>query len=146
MKRECGTCTKCCEGWLSGTALGHSFFPGKPCHFISIGKGCTVYPTRPKDPCVSYKCAWLTNLDIPEWIKPSEINAIIDEKKKDGIEYFLVHEAGETLDSKVLTWLIQHCLATSKNLVWKIDGVPYWIGSAEFNKKMIEDNTAPVSK
>jgi len=146
MKRECGTCTKCCEGWLSGEALGHKFFPGKPCHFISIGKGCSVYPNRPKDPCVSYKCAWLTNLDIPEWMKPSEINAIIDEKEMYGFRYLVVHEAGNILNSKVLTWLIQHCLSTSKNLIWKIEDVPYWIGSTEFNKKMIEDTKPFILK
>ena len=64
MKRECGTCTKCCEGWLTGEALGHNFYPGKPCHFLAVNKGCTVYAKRPKDPCSSYKCAWLANEDI----------------------------------------------------------------------------------
>ena len=60
-KRSCGSCTKCCEGWLSGEALGHKFYPGKPCHFIAIGKGCSVYAKRPQEPCVSYKCGWISN-------------------------------------------------------------------------------------
>ena len=131
-KRTCGSCTKCCEGWLSGEALGHSFYPGKPCHFISIGKGCSVYSKRPKDPCVSYKCAWLLNLDFPEWMKPDEVNAIIDFREINGIKYIQVNEAGETLRSDVLTWIIQYCIKEKLNLSWKIKNGNNFLGTQEF--------------
>jgi hypothetical protein len=136
MKRECGTCTKCCEGWLTGEALGHNFYPGKPCHFLAINKGCTVYEKRPKDPCSSYKCAWLANEDIPEWMKPSEVNAIITEKQINGIPYLSVKETGSTLNSKVLTWLILYALKNTLNIYWQIDGGANWIGSKEFLEEM----------
>lgn len=135
-KRQCGTCTKCCEGYLTGEALGHTFYRGKPCHFISIGKGCTVYAKRPKDPCQSYSCSWLKNKDIPEWMKPNEINAIISEKEIDGIKYLEVVEAGEILNSKVLTWLFEYCMLNQINFKWKVDGSNHWIGSQEFADAM----------
>jgi hypothetical protein len=134
IKRGCGTCTKCCEGWLSGNAHGHSFYRGKPCHFIAIGKGCGIYEQRPKDPCVSYSCAWLTNADLPEWMKPSEINAIVDFRKIDNtdIQYIKIHEAGETLRSDVLSWLLQYALKNQLNLIWTVNGAQNWLGSPEF--------------
>ena len=136
MKRECGTCTKCCEGWLTGEALGHRFYLGNPCHFIAIGKGCTVYAKRPKDPCVTYKCAWLTDENIPEWMKPSDINAIIDWREKEGIKYLNINEAGAILDSRVLTWAIQYALNNKFNFYWKVDGGEHWFGTPEFDALM----------
>src|SRR5205814_3535317 len=29
-KRECGTCTACCDGWAIGTIYGHEMKPGVP--------------------------------------------------------------------------------------------------------------------
>jgi hypothetical protein len=134
MKRECGDCTKCCEGWLEGEALGHTFHAGKPCHFISIGKGCTVYAKRPQNPCISYKCGWLNNLDLPEWLKPSEINAIIDMQIVEGISYLRLVEAGEILDSKVLSWILKYAIANQLNFLWFVEGGVNWIGTDEFDK------------
>lgn len=131
-KRECGTCTKCCEGHLAGEALGHAFFRGRPCHFLAIGKGCTVYAKRPQEPCVTYKCAWLTDDTLPEWIKPSESNAIIDWRLVDGIKYLNIREAGNVLSSRTLTWAIQYCLKTKSNLFWELEGNSNWYGSPEF--------------
>ncbi len=134
VKRECGNCTKCCEGWLAGDAYGHSFYKGKPCHFIAIGKGCTIYTERPKEPCVSYSCAWLKTADFPEWLKPSEVNAIIDFKKimNTEIDFIKIHEAGETLRSDVLSWVINYATSKGYNLYWTVNGANYWAGSHEF--------------
>lgn len=143
LKRECGTCTKCCEGWLVGEALGHKFYLGKPCHFIAIGKGCTIYAKRPKDPCVSYKCGWLSNADIPEWMKPNEINAILDFCEIEKIQYLKVIEAGERLDSRVLTWIIQYVISNNLNLYWTVDGGANWIGTPNFTdaiQRLSQDN------
>jgi hypothetical protein len=133
-KRKCGSCTKCCEGYLSGEALGHSFYPGKPCHFIAIGQGCTVYAKRPQDPCVTYKCGWLTNLNIPEWLKPDAVNVIIDERQTEGHSYLNLREAGATVSSKVLNWFIQYVLQNQLNAVWQVEGGENWMGSTEFVK------------
>jgi hypothetical protein len=137
-KRECGNCTKCCEGWLSGQALGHKFYGGRPCHFISTGKGCTVYAQRPKDPCMVFKCEWLNNSNIPEWFKPNEINAIVKISQVNGIEYLSVIEAGIFLQSKVLSWLIQYALTNELNFAWQVEGEFNWLGSEEFNLAMLD--------
>ena len=139
-KRECGTCTKCCEGHLTGEALGHTFYGGKPCHFIAIGTGCTVYEKRPKDPCVSYKCGWLINPDIPEWMKPSDINAIIDMRQIDVHQYLNLKEAGSPMQSRVLSWFFQYILKNGTNALWEVEGGKSWVGSPEFNAVMVQEN------
>lgn len=136
MTRQCGTCTKCCEGWLNAEALGYKFYQGKPCHFVSIGNGCSIYAKRPKDPCISFKCQWLQNTDIPEWLKPDQINAIIKVGEINNIQYLSVIEAGEVLQSRVLSWLIQYVLSNQLNFVWQIEGGFNWIGSPEFQQVM----------
>jgi len=143
-KRSCGTCTKCCEGYLAGEALGHTFYAGKPCHFIAIGAGCTVYEKRPKDPCISYKCAWLTNEDIPEWMKPSDIDAIIDMRQIGKHQYLNLKEAGSPMQAKVLSWFFQYVLKTGLNAQWEVNGGINWVGSPEFNEEMSKQNLQKI--
>lgn len=142
MTRECGTCTKCCEGYLSGNIKGKSFYSGKPCHFVALGKGCSIYEERPKEPCISYKCSWLVDENIPEWFKPNEINAIVDVRKIQNISYLNVVEAGEKLRPEVLSWLILYALNNKLNFQWTIDNGSNYIGSSEFlslmNKQVIQ--------
>jgi hypothetical protein len=135
-KRKCGSCTKCCEGYLTGQALGHSFFSGKPCHFVAIGTGCTVYSKRPQNPCIDYKCDWLTNLDIPEWLKPEISNVIIDTRIHKGHTYINLREAGNVVSSRVLNWFIQYVLKNQLNAVWQIEGGNYWMGNPDFVNAM----------
>ncbi len=42
-QRSCSDCTKCCEGSLSGEVFGKTFYSGKPCHFVKLNEGCSVY-------------------------------------------------------------------------------------------------------
>lgn len=137
VKRECGSCNKCCEGWLYGEAYGHRFYPSSPCHFLTDGK-CSIYPKRPEDPCKVYKCEWLTNNQVPGWMKPNKVNAILSAKKINGIDYILVTEAGETLRSDVLCWIMIYCLNNQKNLEFSLKGGKYHIGSKEFQDSMKE--------
>ena len=141
-KRQCGSCTKCCEGYLSGEAQGKSFYPGKPCHFIAIGKGCSIYAKRPIDPCVTYKCQWLTNSEIPEWMKPSDIDAIIDMRDIEGISYINLVEAGNPMQARVLNWLFKYILENGLNACWQINGGLNWVGNPEFNALMEKQNTS----
>ena len=133
LKRSCENCTKCCEGFLSGEVNGKNFYPGNPCHFVVIGKGCSIYKDRPKDPCVSYQCAWRNDDFLPMWMKPNLINTIIDWRETDGgIKYLCAREAGEKMNSTVLTWLIEYCIINSINFLWYVDGGEHWIGTEEF--------------
>lgn len=133
--RECGNCTKCCEGYLSGEALGYKFYQGRPCHFVSMGKGCTIYAKRPKDPCISYKCGWLTEETFPEWLKPDLINAIIDFRELNGHRYINLVEAGQVVSSKVLTWLFLYAVNNNLNVVWQVEGGLNYFGNKEFIKE-----------
>lgn len=131
VQRQCGSCTKCCEGWLFGEAHDKKFWPGRPCHYLSEKK-CSIYDERPVDPCVTYTCAWLANEDIPGWLKPSEVNAIITFKTVGDISYIEIVEAGETLKSKVLSWAIMYAMQNNMNIKYAIDGGSNKIGSQEF--------------
>lgn len=133
-KRSCGSCTKCCEGHLLGKVQGKIFFPGKPCHFVAIGQGCSIYSKRPTDPCISYKCSWLTNMDIPEWIKPDQVNVIIDERSINGLPYLNLREAGSPMQSRILSWFFQYILEKGLNAVWEVESGLNWVGSPEFNQ------------
>ena len=130
-KRECGSCTKCCEGWLNGEAYGHKFYPGQPCFFKKEG-GCSIYKDRPENPCKSYKCLWLTDENIPHWMKPDQINAILTHRIEEGIGYIDVTEAGEKLRVEVLNWIVMFALNKKANLQYKISGGVNRIGVSEF--------------
>jgi hypothetical protein len=71
-------------------------------------------------------------MDIPEWMKPNEVNAIIDIRDIDGIPYLSLKEAGSILRSDVLTWVIQYGLNNNFNIYWQVDGSSNYIGSSEF--------------
>lgn len=145
VKRECGSCTKCCEGTLAGEALGYKFYTGKPCHYVAIGKGCTVYANRPKDPCVEYKCVWIQNAEIPEWMKPNEINAILNPAFINEIPYIALLEAGQPLRADVLSWTIQYAISNKLNFLWEVNGGRNWLGSPEFIQAM-SNQESPTDK
>jgi hypothetical protein len=71
--RSCGTCTLCCKV-LAIEALE------KPsdtwCKHCSIGKGCTIYDTRPGE-CRTFHCSYLIDATLDERWKPSESRLVI---------------------------------------------------------------------
>ena len=134
-ERSCDSCAKCCEGWLHGEAYGHAFYKGRPCFFLN--KTCTIYDTRPENPCRTFKCSWLAEDTFPHWMKPDLANIIITKRMKEDIVYYEVIEAGSTIDSKTLNWLIQWALNTKNNILYVIEGGPNKVGSQEFLKAPI---------
>ena len=89
-ERNCDGCTVCCDGWLAGKANEHYFYPGQKCYHVS-DNGCTIYEDRPEIPCKTFKCGWLLDKEIPEWMKPSNIQAII--LVKDDVEFTIQRKA-----------------------------------------------------
>jgi len=67
-------------------------------------------------------------------MKPDLVNIIITKRQVDNFFYYEIVEAGSTIDSKTLNWLIQWALNTDNNLVYQIEGGPNRIGSQEFLK------------
>ena len=75
--RACAGCTACCQGWLeiehplAKASLGH------PCVSCS-DQGCTIYASRPQDPCQEFSCAWAQHpQDIPIWMRPDLFGVIL---------------------------------------------------------------------
>jgi len=130
-KRQCGNCTKCCEGWLEGTIYGKKMYPGKPCHFKKHN-GCSIYNDRPDEPCKSFNCEWLMEKEIPEWMKPEYSNVILSGKQKNGISFVLATEAGSDMRVEVLNWLLNFMIDKKVNLMYQVKGGWNWIGSPEF--------------
>jgi hypothetical protein len=67
-------------------------------------------------------------------MKPDLVNIIITKRQVGDFLYYEIVEAGSTIDSKTLNWLIQWALNTDNNLVYQIEGGPNRIGSQEFLK------------
>lgn len=133
--RQCDGCTVCCEGWLLGEVYGKKFYPGSPCHFKGE-KCCSIYEDRPDYPCKKYKCEWLRNPDIPEWMKPNLSKVLITKKynKEKGNEFLFVKEMGEKIDSTVLNWLFQYFLKKEISILIEVNGWEYYYESNQSKK------------
>jgi len=155
--RECGECTACCEGWLTGEIRGHKMMPGKNCHFLGCNR-CTIYEERPQDPCRNFECGWLQNKNniVPEWMKPSKSKVMIKEMKYEvsmvqdwggratyimptdtnlvtTVRYWNVVECGETISGPVLNWLVQTCLLYDIPMIYEVAGKKEVLGPPEFH-------------
>lgn len=131
-QRECGTCTKCCDGYLSGVVFDIPFFEGKPCHFVDQGTGCGIYEHRPDNPCKAFECWWLSEPNVPGWMKPNLVNAIFARGVVQDIKYIYLKEAGASLDARVLSWAVQAAVNNNYNFAWECHGGWGIIGSQEF--------------
>lgn len=131
MDRSCGTCTKCCEGYLYGEVRGIKFYPGMPCHFKGNGC-CTIYPDRPKKQCQDFNCLWLTDDRLPEWMKPDKSDVILVKVITDKHEFVEAYEAGSKMDSTVLNRLLQYAMHHNLNLLYQVGGGWNAIGTPEF--------------
>ncbi len=132
-RRSCNGCTKCCEGWLSAEIEGEEMYPGKPCQFKGE-KGCTIYDTRPEEPCRTYSCYWLEDPQyVPEEFWPMKTNNIMSRRwTSSGIPYLEIIEAGDKLPVEMLDWAIQSVqLGFIKNIVYKLNGKDRFITSNE---------------
>ena len=136
-KRECGTCTKCCEGWLAGDIRGHEMSPGKPCFFLEIGigkpSGCSDYENRPEYPCKTYKCFWLGDDTFPEEFKPEFTGVIVDIIKEKGFRYLRIISSPNDPDVKMLTWAFKYVYSSGiYNMIWSIENEKQCIGTVGF--------------
>lgn len=135
IKRECGDCHRCCEGWLTGSAYGFDFNQGRPCHFLNVETHCTIYDKRPYSPCQTFTCEWLTNPLIPEWLKPNKANVIVTGRALRQHLYWDIVECGTKIDSAVLNWFFLFCVMNGINIVYRINGSINYLGTAEFTEE-----------
>lgn len=146
-ERDCGTCTECCKGYLTGNAHGYYFSKDNPCHFLDdqrCGGGCTIYENRPEI-CSGFQCVWLREkIMFPHWLRPDKSKVIITYReadyKEDKIAWWSAVECGEKMDSVVLSWLVQNSIVKKINLQYQLNGHYYYLGSDEFYEYMSQVN------
>jgi hypothetical protein len=139
--RSCGDCTKCCDGALSAVIkiqsrdTVHNLGPGSPCVFVQLGKGCTVYDERPHDPCKKFRCQYLLDEFVPEEMKPNKSNVILIVDEIEGMQYYRAVEAdGTKMQAEYLVWIMGVYLNHGVNVMFTIEGRPYYFGSNDFTK------------
>jgi hypothetical protein len=129
--RSCGGCTMCCQGWLYANIHEKMMYAGRPCHFVAEN-GCAIYINRPHSPCKTYKCVWLVDNSLPEWLKPSVSKVICTWRTISESTYLEVKECGVPLDSKVLSWLIGFHLNKKANVHYELHGGWNSLGDEDF--------------
>lgn len=116
--RQCGTCTKCCEGWLMGDINLRTMYPGKPCYLLDIGKGCSDYENRPAFPCRVFNCAWIVDQGIPEEYKPENSGVIPKYTNRNGQKSLFLIPAPNHPSEDMLDWFKQFCSRMGYELFW----------------------------
>lgn len=135
LKRECGTCSKCCEGHLEGNIYGQQMFRGRPCFFLKEAGCCSIYSQRPDDPCRLYTCEWKANDDVPMWMKPEQSHVIITKRTfaaREDLTHYECIEAGQPMTASALNWIVQWAIGTGVNVVYFVDGKSHRLGATAF--------------
>lgn len=135
-KRECGSCTKCCEGYLKTTIRGEEVYPGKPCFLLQIGKGCTDYPNRPQDPCREFDCEWLVNPDFPDFFKPLDSEVIVHTQNIEKIHYLRMSFAGKMPTDEMINFFVAYGEKHNINICWVDSDGEHWKGDILFEEAM----------
>jgi uncharacterized cysteine cluster protein YcgN (CxxCxxCC family) len=135
MMRECGNCTKCCEGWLVANIFEHKIYKDNPCPYIdSDNCKCSIYNKKPLL-CSDFKCAWLKEEHVfPLWMKPNLINQIIKKHVTNEYIYYEIVEAGSTIDTEILNWFMEQAAKGRMNIKYSINGLPHYVGDSYFCK------------
>jgi hypothetical protein len=129
--RTCGSCTKCCEGWLAGEVNGRRFYPGMPCHYKGQGC-CTIYDQRPKQQCQDFHCQWLLDDRLAAWFRPDSVDVLLVKIQTDAYAYIKAYETGSKIDATVLNSLLQWAMQYDINLSYQVGGGWNAIGSPAF--------------
>ena len=116
LKKECGTCTKCCDGTVAGVIKGHKMFPGQPCFFLGKS-GCNDYENRPNHPCKTYQCLWLSDPSVPDFIKPENAEVIVDIETYKGKKYLKITKPNKNIDN-IINYAKEYAIKNNMSLIW----------------------------
>jgi hypothetical protein len=107
--------------------------PGNPCHFVEIGKGCKIYETRPQNPCRQFTCLWLTDNQVPDYLRPANSGIVATVKKIENIEYLYATSTGKEMSEIHLSWIISYGTRNFGNIMWRLSGQElFYLGSQAF--------------
>lgn len=135
-QRSCGTCTRCCDGWLEGEIRGHPMFPGQRCHFVTDA-GCSIYADRPQSPCRSFVCGWMQpGSALPEAWRPDRIGVIVVPTRWRDAPAMVLVSAGNDPGEDVLAWMRGHALSTGTPFFYAQEGERFGYGPPEFQQEM----------
>ncbi|MBO6658789.1 MAG: hypothetical protein JJ934_17990 [Pseudomonadales bacterium] len=115
--RSCGDCTACCDGWLKAEINGKKIHPGIGCEHAD--RGCGIYETRPVSPCRNFKCQWLLDPNMPEWMKPSRSKVILKgkqiwERPSADVPAIVASSVGPKIPGKTKNWLLSYAEQTGE--------------------------------
>lgn len=121
MSKQCGSCSKCCEGFLSESVFGNIFGKGKPCVFVDLtNKNCTIHEIAPKNPCGNYKCMWLKYEDVPLWMKPNVAPIIVSAETYNGRDFLFLNTFHKEYSAKYLSYVIRYADKNDLPLIYEI--------------------------
>jgi hypothetical protein len=120
MSKECGSCSKCCEGFLTGSVFGNIFGNGKPCVFVDKQKQCSIHEIRPKNPCRDYKCMWLRFEDVPLWMKPNSSNVLVSVEKYKDREFLILNCYDNDYSARYLSYVITYAKKNNMPLMYQL--------------------------
>jgi len=105
MSKQCGECSKCCDGWLHANIRGNVLSPGNKCIFLTNDPNgsCSIHKDRPIKPCQIFSCIWLIT-DMPEHLKPSLSGVIAMNNKIDGVPYVFLVNAPNYPTDEIINW------------------------------------------
>jgi hypothetical protein len=135
MKRQCGSCTKCCDGWLSVEVYGNKVGNGNPCIFKKEDCGCSIYQVKPQV-CQEFLCGWIRDDGtlFEEWMKPDIVNFILVYSRIGELNWYNLVQTGQDINTLMLSYVIQKALRQNINLEYWIGSTQFLIGSKEFKK------------
>ena len=136
--RQCGECTACCDGWVTGIINGHEMYPGQPCHYRG-DHCCTIYETRPKYPCRDFMCGWLqAGSPFPDDWRPDRSGIMVITMKWRGRNAYVLRSAGRDPDAGILAWMREMSLRTGSPFFYEENGERLGFGPPEFQVEMAE--------
>jgi len=138
--RQCEACTACCDGWLKIAVYGHAVYPGKPCPFSSEHH-CTIYDTRPQDPCRAFVCGWLARASpLPDWMRPDRAGVILLAASFTwrGLPVDVAVPVGDGPSPQALEWLTGFATSKGRPLLYRIGEEWYAFGPPAFQTEMHE--------
>ncbi len=138
--RRCDACTACCDGWLKIAVHGHAVYPGKPCPFSS-GHHCTIYATRPQDPCRAFVCGWLAaSSPLPDWMRPDRAGVILLAASFAwrGLMVDVAVPVRNGPTPETLAWLTNFATAQGRPLLYRVREEWYAFGPPDFQTEMRE--------
>jgi hypothetical protein len=127
--RPCGECSKCCQGTLTATVLGHEIGNGKNCSYLGKGgTGCTIHQYRPRV-CKDFICEWKGNFNVPLDFRPDKTGVILSTRYFTGsdgnsYEHLRVLDTNRKINTDVYEWILkQYSLKKFENILYIVRGL-----------------------